>query len=331
MKTGINDNNDVKQNGYDDKRHFNGENEFHQQNYDQLKQKTNNSNEQENKEQEQKHERTPERKSHKLEWGYSILNGPTTWSKLYPELKAKRFQSPIQINTDQTTFDTELKNQPFVFKYDDDCCQTLENTGHSFQVSGKGNSCITGGPVKDEYRFLQFHMHWGANDLEGSEHVVNGSRYPAELHIVNWNTTKYSVPKDAAGSENFDGLMVLGVLVKISFNDNPDMEKLLKLFSKIPYKGDKTNIDSTLSMNSLLPKDISSYYTYNGSLTVPMCDESVKWIVFKEKIFMSRRQLDQLRRLKHCCKSDAHDHSNIYLNYRPVMPLNNRTVYRSFP
>ncbi|CAF0841178.1 unnamed protein product, partial [Didymodactylos carnosus] len=181
---------------------------------------------------------------------------------------------------------------------------------------------VIGGPVRDEYRFLQFHMHWGPNELEGSEHVVDGSRYPAELHIVNWNTTKYSTPQAAATSENFDGLMVFGILIRASSEDNPVMEKLFQLLAKVPHKGDKTNIDSVLAIDSLLPKDTYSYYTYDGSLTTPMCNESVKWVVFKEKVSLSRRQLDQLRHLKHCSKNDVHGHSNIHLNYRPVMPLN---------
>jgi hypothetical protein len=40
---------------------------------------------------------------------------------------------------------------------------------------------ITGGPTIDEYQFLQFHMHWGSNDNEGSEHVIDGLRLPAEV------------------------------------------------------------------------------------------------------------------------------------------------------
>ena len=40
---------------------------------------------------------------------------------------------------------------------------------------------ITGGPVVDEYQFLQFHMHWGTNDLEGAEHVIDGVRLPGEV------------------------------------------------------------------------------------------------------------------------------------------------------
>ena len=40
---------------------------------------------------------------------------------------------------------------------------------------------ITGGPVPDVYQFLQCHIHWGSNDLEGAEHVVDGVRLPGEV------------------------------------------------------------------------------------------------------------------------------------------------------
>ena len=32
-----------------------------------------------------------------------------------------------------------------------------------------------------EYRALQLHLHWGAAGRPGSEHTVNGHRFPAEV------------------------------------------------------------------------------------------------------------------------------------------------------
>lgn len=60
-------------------------------------------------------------------------------------------------------------------------------------------------------------MHWGATDANGSEHVVDGKAFSAELHFVNWNSSKYSTFKDAAMSNNHDGLLVLGVLIIVGF------------------------------------------------------------------------------------------------------------------
>ncbi|CAF0810685.1 unnamed protein product [Rotaria sordida] len=264
-------------------------------------------------------------------WDYSVSYGPHMWGKIFPQIQCKKFQSPIRIYTEQCEYDPELAQHPFIFDVDENCCQTLENTGHSFQVTGKGHSHITGGPVHDEYQFLQFHMHWGTNDLEGAEHVIDGVRLPGELHIVTWNTSKYKTPQAAVTSEQFDGIMVFGILITIVPSDNQEFNKLLELFSKITYKGEKINLNyGTILLKNLVPKDIQTYYTYDGSLTTPMCYESVRWIVFREKMGLSRRQLDQLRQLKCICKGDNVTNGSINQNFRPVMPLNGRIVYRSF-
>ncbi|CAF1336581.1 unnamed protein product [Adineta ricciae] len=261
----------------------------------------------------------------------SVFKGPHMWSRLFPEIACKKFQSPIRIYTDQCEFDPTLTQRPFVFTAGENCCQTLENTGSSFQVTGSGHSVITGGPVSDQYQFLQFHAHWGSNDLEGAEHVIDGIRLPGELHIVTWNTSKYRTPQDAALSEQFDGLMVFGILLKVVSSDNQEFGKLVDLFSNISYNGEKIDLDyEKVSLSSFLPNDMQSYFTYNGSLTTPMCSESVRWIVFREKMGVSRRQFEQLRQLKSSCRGDNTTSGYIMQNFRPVMPLNGRVVYRSF-
>ncbi|CAF3809278.1 unnamed protein product [Rotaria sp. Silwood1] len=264
-------------------------------------------------------------------WDYSALYGPNKWSRIFPQLQYKKFQSPIRIYTDLCEYEPVLIRHPLIFDTDENCCQTFENTGHSFQVSGQGYSYITGGPVLNEYQFLQFHMHWGANDNEGSEHVIDGVRLPAELHIVTWNTSQYRTPQEAMVSEQFGGLLVFAILIKIISSDNPDIGKLFDYLSKISYKGDKINLDyNVISLRNLMPENIQNYYTYDGSLTTPMCYESVRWIVFRDRMGISKRQLNQLRQLKHTCKTDKTKNGYITRNFRPLMPLNGRIVYRSF-
>jgi hypothetical protein len=63
------------------------------------------------------------------------------WSQIFPQLQCKKFQSPIRIYTDQCEYESISDRHPFIFDTDENCCQILENTGHSFQVSGKGYSC----------------------------------------------------------------------------------------------------------------------------------------------------------------------------------------------
>lgn len=40
---------------------------------------------------------------------------------------------------------------------------------------------LRGGPLTGSYRLRQFHLHWGSTDDHGSEHVVDGVRYAAEV------------------------------------------------------------------------------------------------------------------------------------------------------
>ena len=63
------------------------------------------------------------------------------WSRIFPQIQCKKYQSPVRIYTNQCEYEPILTRYPFIFDIDEHCCQVLENTGHSFQVSGKGHSC----------------------------------------------------------------------------------------------------------------------------------------------------------------------------------------------
>lgn len=46
---------------------------------------------------------------------------------------------------------------------------------------------LTGGALKSHrYRFWQLHAHWGSQDQQGSEHLLDGRAFPAELHFVHY-------------------------------------------------------------------------------------------------------------------------------------------------
>jgi hypothetical protein len=40
---------------------------------------------------------------------------------------------------------------------------------------------ITGGPLKSQYLFWQFHMHWGRTDSKGSEHLIDNQSFAGEV------------------------------------------------------------------------------------------------------------------------------------------------------
>ncbi|XP_047667603.1 carbonic anhydrase 1 isoform X2 [Tachysurus fulvidraco] len=180
---------------------------------------------------------------------------------------------------------------------------------------------LKGGPITGTYRLKQFHFHWGSSDDKGSEHTVNGKLYPAELHLVHWNTT-YSNFGIAASKP--DGLAVVGVFLEIG-NENPQLQKLLDAMETIKAKGAQTsfeNFDPTL----LLPGTLD-YWTYDGSLTTPPLLESVTWIVCKKSISVSSAQMKKFRGLLFSLEGEPK--CNMVDNYRPPQPLKDRKVRTS--
>uniref|UniRef100_A0A8C2W996 Carbonic anhydrase VII n=1 Tax=Cyclopterus lumpus TaxID=8103 RepID=A0A8C2W996_CYCLU len=86
-----------------------------------------------------------------------------------------------------------------------------------------------------------------------------------KLHLVHWNAVKYTTFGEAATAP--DGLAVLGIFLQGSAAD---------------FKG--------FNPKCLLPSSLH-YWTYLGSLTTPPLHESVIWIVVKDPITVSEKQV----------------------------------------
>uniref|UniRef100_A0A0L8G2A1 Carbonic anhydrase n=1 Tax=Octopus bimaculoides TaxID=37653 RepID=A0A0L8G2A1_OCTBM len=177
---------------------------------------------------------------------------------------------------------------------------------------------ISGGPLDTtSYKLASFHFHWGSNDFQGSEHTINSQAYPAELHLVHWNYNKYATFPDAAAAN--DGLSVLGVMLKVG-EPNAALQQVCDAMKKVTSAGSNFVMTSDFDLPGLVPGDVNKFYTYPGSLTTPPCHESVTWIVCQETIGCSKEQLSILRSLKN------NDNNHLVDNFRPVMPLGDRTI-----
>ncbi|XP_029004026.1 carbonic anhydrase 1-like [Betta splendens] len=255
-------------------------------------------------------------------WGYEATNGPSKWGASFPIANGDR-QSPIDIVPGNASHDPGLK--PLKLKYDPSTCLEILNNGHSFQVTfadDTDSSTLTDGPISGTYRLKQFHFHWGATDDRGSEHTVQGAKFPAELHLVHWNT-KYASFGEAVNKP--DGLAVVGVFLKIG-NENAHLQKLIDKFSVITNaKTQTTFVD--FNPATLLPGCLD-YWTYLGSLTTPPLYESVTWIVLKHQITVSSAQMAKFRTLLFSSNGEAP--CCMENNYRPPQPLKGRVVRASF-
>lgn len=255
-------------------------------------------------------------------WDYK-KNGPASWAKDYPAASGNR-QSPIDIITKDAHYESSLNIHPLSIQYSPANDWNVINNGRSVTFSRKNVTGyqLSGGPLDHNYRFAQFHFHWGRNSSVGSEHLLDGKSFPAELHLVHWNVDLFESFGEAA--QNRNGLAVLGFFVQVGSKANPGLKKVTDFLPQVYKTGSTKDYNGSFNMAEFLPANTKDYWTYLGSLTTPPCAESVTWFVFKTPIYATEDQMNQFRSLK------ANDKEHIVDNYRPVLPLHGRSVKSSF-
>ncbi|NXR61730.1 CAH4 anhydrase, partial [Rhadina sibilatrix] len=248
---------------------------------------------------------------------------PPQWHQVSMTCKGRR-QSPVNIVTRNVAHDKSL--QPLTFEgYDvkDSAPWTLENNGHTGKVALSSSPKVGGGGLKRKYKAVEFHLHWGVpgepQNIPGSEHSIDGEKYPMELHIVH---IREDVSDMTEAKKTPDGLAVLAFFVKAD-EDNQNYATLLSKLENIKYKGQTAQVDA-LPLSSLLPpeEELGRYYRYVGSLTSPDCYEGVIWTVFEKPVELSLSQLSKFAALHF----DGENSTLMTENFRPVQPLNERKV-----
>ncbi|XP_060600441.1 carbonic anhydrase 1-like [Ruditapes philippinarum] len=226
-----------------------------------------------------------------IKWGYGDFNGPEQWPELFPDKCAGTFQSPVDIRPLETFYNRYLtpfniyEPPPPHAKY------TIQNNGKSIQVDTQGIFLLDNGGLRHTYKIEQFHFHWGDSAGQGAEHTIYETAESMEMHIVSWNVEKYKSYVEA--SQSPDGLVVLGILFNVSFFDNPVMEGIVQAIPRIRDPDLKNKVDiQYIPLVEFLPNSPEKYFRYRGSLTTPNCYESVIWTVFKERQYISERQVN---------------------------------------
>ncbi|XP_075700403.1 carbonic anhydrase 9 [Rhinoderma darwinii] len=250
-------------------------------------------------------------------WSYTDILG---WDKDFPDCSEKA-QSPINVDTQNTTFDPQLR--PIQLSgYDLAAEETLklENNRHTVVLKLPESMKIVGG-LPHIYQAAQLHFHWGSHSSPGSEHTVNGRRFPGEIHVVHFNTEYKSI--DEAINQP-GGLAVLAAFIEEGPDDNEAYKHLLTYLEEVKDGGQSTEIP-VFDIRGLLPQQLDRYFRYNGSLTTPPCFQTVNWTIFNQTIPLSVRQLAKLEDTIH------HDHDHILqMNFREPQALNGRVVLSSF-
>lgn len=66
--------------------------------------------------------------------------GPAKWHESFPIAKEGKRQSPIDLCSEAAVTDDSLRQTPFSWSYDPNCCLNVENTGSSFKVNVDGKN-----------------------------------------------------------------------------------------------------------------------------------------------------------------------------------------------
>ena len=131
------------------------------------------------------------------EWGYDKENGPMCWAHVAAKWQpcTGKHQSPINITTDCKPLITEKFERKEEEQWDldikygelDAMKTSIINNGHTIQINVNHEEMCSIQLYGKQYELKQFHFH------TPSEHTMNGSHYPMEMHLVHQNNNDKSI------------------------------------------------------------------------------------------------------------------------------------------
>ena len=217
------------------------------------------------------------------QWGYAGAIGPEHWASLsdeYAPCGNGKQQSPVDLTGYQ-----ESDGGPLDLAYGSSEA-TVRNDSKFVHAD-----YTAGALTVDQQTFSLLSAHFHAP----SEHLIDGTIFAAELHLVHQNADG-----DLAGLALF---LELG-------EPSPLTQAFL---DAAPAEGAAASASISLNDNGYMPTEMG-YYRYDGSKTTPPCDEPVVWYVLRGTRTISQEQIDGLQAL-------SGGPSN-----RPVQPIGDRKI-----
>ncbi|XP_042303203.1 receptor-type tyrosine-protein phosphatase gamma isoform X3 [Sceloporus undulatus] len=263
-----------------------------------------------------------------LYWAYSGAYGPEHWVTSNMDC-GRTHQSPIDIIDHQTHVGEEYQEIHLVGFDNESSNKTwMKNTGKTVAILLKDDYFISGAGLPGRFKAEKIEFHWGqSNGSAGSEHSINGRRFPVEMQIYFYNPDDFDSFGSAVQEKRIIGAMA--VFFQVNQRDNPALEPIIHGLKGVVHHEKETFLDPFV-LRDILPASLGSYYRYAGSLTTPPCSEIVEWIVFRMPVPISYRQLEAFYSIFTTEQQD-HVKSVEYLrnNFRPQQSLNNRVVSKS--
>lgn len=143
-------------------------------------------------------------------WAYSGAYGPEHWVTSSVSCGG-RHQSPIDILDQHARVGEEYQElQLDGFDNESSNKTWMKNTGKTVAILLKDDYFVSGAGLPGRFKAEKVEFHWGhSNGSAGSEHSINGRRFPVEMQIFFYNPDDFDSFQTAISENRIIGAMAI--------------------------------------------------------------------------------------------------------------------------